>query len=158
MALVGGLVLAVSARYAKRHPEGSLGHRLRPHLAFQFGRVLGFTLFGGLLGLLGSSLSVSGRPLAFFMILVAVVMGLVGVQLTHVSPRLGGGLTLPPLLATKLGLDRVDGGYVDARAALLGAGSFLLPCGFTQAVQVYALSTGDPIRGALIMGGFALGT
>ena len=49
-------------------------------------------------------------------------------------------------------------GYADARAALLGAGSFLLPCGFTQAVQVYALSTGDPIRGALIMGGFALGT
>ena len=35
--------------------------------------------------------------------------------------------------------------YSDARAAGLGAASFFLPCGFTQAVQVYALSTGSPV-------------
>ena len=33
-----------------------------------------------------------------------------------------------------------------------------MPCGFTQAMQLYAISTGSPIQGALTMGVFALGT
>ncbi|MDR0627306.1 MAG: sulfite exporter TauE/SafE family protein, partial [Bifidobacteriaceae bacterium] len=35
---------------------------------------------------------------------------------------------------------------------------FFLPCGFTQAVQVYALSTGSAAQAGLVMAVFALGT
>ena len=41
---------------------------------------------------------------------------------------------------------------------LLGAVTFFLPCGFTQAMQLYAISSGSPAAGILIMGLFALGT
>jgi hypothetical protein len=41
---------------------------------------------------------------------------------------------------------------------VLGALTFFLPCGFTQAMQVYAVTTGSFVRGALIMGVFAIGT
>jgi hypothetical protein len=41
---------------------------------------------------------------------------------------------------------------------LLGALTFFLPCGFTQAMQVYAMTTGSFWRGALIMSVFAIGT
>lgn len=42
--------------------------------------------------------------------------------------------------------------------ALLGAGTFFLPCGFTQSLQLYALTTGSFMKGALVLGAFALGT
>jgi hypothetical protein len=41
---------------------------------------------------------------------------------------------------------------------ILGALTFFLPCGFTQAMQIYALGTGNFIQGGLIMALFALGT
>jgi plastocyanin domain-containing protein len=41
---------------------------------------------------------------------------------------------------------------------LTGALTFFLPCGFTQAMQLYAMSTGHFWSGAMIMGVFALGT
>jgi plastocyanin len=40
----------------------------------------------------------------------------------------------------------------------LGAATFFLPCGFTQALQFYVLSRGEPLEGALIMFVFSLGT
>lgn len=40
----------------------------------------------------------------------------------------------------------------------LGASTFFLPCGFTQAMQVIAISTGSFLYGGLVMGLFALGT
>jgi plastocyanin len=41
---------------------------------------------------------------------------------------------------------------------VLGAATFFLPCGFTQAVQIMALTSGSAVAGALLMGAFALGT
>jgi len=41
---------------------------------------------------------------------------------------------------------------------MVGALTFFLPCGFTQAMQIYAISTGSFVQGAMIMGLFAIGT
>ena len=43
-------------------------------------------------------------------------------------------------------------------AFLLGGLTFFLPCGFTQALQLYVLAKGDFLTGALTMLAFALGT
>ncbi|HYM84201.1 MAG TPA: sulfite exporter TauE/SafE family protein, partial [Candidatus Dormibacteraeota bacterium] len=67
--------------------------------------------------------------------------------------------TLPMGLGSRLGLDGGGAGaYTDRRAATLGALSFFLPCGFTQAIQVFALSTGSPLYSAALLGAFAIGT
>ena len=160
MAMVGGLVLAISARHAEQQAPGTTRQRLRPHLVFNLGRVVGFGVLGAAVGALGSAFTPSGRLVAVVMIAVSLVMGAVGLQLTQLSPRLARGttLTLPARLSSAFGLTRARAGYRDRTAALLGAGTFFLPCGFTQAVQVYALSTGSPVQAGAVMAVFALGT
>ncbi|MDR1152319.1 MAG: sulfite exporter TauE/SafE family protein [Bifidobacteriaceae bacterium] len=159
MALVGGLVLSLAARFAKAHPDLSPARRLRPHAMFNLGRVVGFAALGSLLGGVGAAFSVSGHALALVTIAVALVMGVVGLKLTGVSPRATrASITLPAALSGWMGRLEARRGYRDSTALALGAGSFFLPCGFTQAVQVYALSTGSPPRAGLIMAVFALGT
>lgn len=165
MAMVGGLVLAVSAAHAARMAAAgasmpSFGTRMRPYLVFNLGRIVGFAVLGALLGAVGGAFSLPARVTAILIVAVAVVMLLMGVRLTGVSPRLAGWTPrLPAGLGRLLGVDAAaDGAYSDVRAALLGAATFFLPCGFTQAVQLYALSTGRPLTAALIMGTFAIGT
>ena len=91
---------------------------------------------------------------------VAVVMFLLGIRLTGISPRMAAwSPRLPAGLAGLIGIDAAPTRpYRDTRTALVGAATFFLPCGFTQAVQVYALSTGSPASAGLIMATFAVGT
>lgn len=166
MALTGGLVLAVSAahtaRMARLHPDAtpSTLQRLRPVIVFNVGRIVGFAALGAILGALGASLTIPTEVLAAMMLVVAVVMGVLGVRLTELSPRIAGwSPTLPSSWSRRLRLqDKAERGYSDLRTALLGTATFFLPCGFTQAAQIFALSTGSPAYAAAVMGTFALGT
>ena len=162
MALVGGLVLGLSAAHQSGRPEGTgRAAQMRPALVLVGGRIAGYAVFGALLGALGASISMPPELTAALMIGVAVVMLLLGTRLTGISPRLAGwSPTLPMGLGRRLGLAG-DGGtsaYSDTRAATLGALTFFLPCGFTQAVQIFALSTGSPLYAAVLLGTFAIGT
>ena len=160
MALVGGLVLGLSARYAEKHPDATSVERFRPHLLFNVSRIVAFSILGGVIGALGSFLSLKGYALGILTILVGVVMLVLGLQLTEIFPRLSGvSITLPSGLAKVLGLQhRREKEYSHKNAAVLGGLSFFLPCGFTQAMQLYAISTGHFTTGAIVMGMFALGT
>ena len=165
MALVGGLVLALSASFqARRAATGAAADgvmsQMRPALVFMAGRIIGYGVLGAALGALGASVVMPPQVTAVLMIAVAVVMTILGTRLTGLSPRIATwSPTLPMGLGQQLG--QADGGagaYSDTRAAGLGAASFFLPCGFTQAVQIYALSTGDPLFAGAIMAVFAIGT
>jgi sulfite exporter TauE/SafE/copper chaperone CopZ len=163
LALTGGLVLALSAAHAaSRPPDAALPviARLRPSAIFVTGRIVGFGLLGAALGAVGATFTLPPLVVALLMVVVAVLMTLLGIRLTGLSPRLAGWTpTLPSGLARTLGLDeRQVTAYSDTRAAVLGAATFFLPCGFTQAVQVYALSTGSPLTAGAIMTVFAVGT
>ncbi len=64
--------------------------------------------------------------------------------------------TMPKSLAQRIhGLADRD---TKQTAFLLGGLTFFLPCGFTQALQLYVLAKGDFLTGALTMLAFALGT
>ncbi len=165
MAMVGGLVLGLSAAHAASVTAAGaealpFATRMRPQLVFNLGRIGGFAVLGALLGALGSTMSLPARMLAVLVLGVAVVMALLGVRLTGISPRVAAwSPRLPAGLSRVLGVDTAtDGSYSHARTALVGAATFFLPCGFTQAVQVYALSTASPVAAAAILATFALGT
>jgi uncharacterized protein len=165
MAMVGGLVLGVSAAHAAAlaaagTPIPSFARRMRPAVVFNVGRIVGFGLLGALLGAVGATMSVPTRIMAVLVLAVGAVMLLLGVRLTGISPRMAAwSPRLPAGLGRALGIDSAEGaGYSDARTAVIGAATFLLPCGFTQAVQIYALSTGSPLTAGLIMALFAVGT
>lgn len=160
MALVGGLVLAASARFVEKHPMASTLQKFKPHISFNAGRILSFFVFGGIIGYAGSFFQLSSTTLGLLTIAVGGVMVLMGLQLIEIFPRLNGlQFTLPKGISRALGIKKQsEKEYSHTNAFILGASTFFLPCGFTQAMQLFAISSGNPITGALTMGVFALGT
>lgn len=160
MAMVGGLVLGLSARYSEKHPRATVAQRFRPHLFFNLGRIVAFFALGGTLGMFGSVFRFNSSVIGLLTIFVGVVMVVLGLQLTELLPKLKSvGLSLPAGLAKKLGLKKHgDKEYNHKNAFILGAASFFLPCGFTQAMQLVAISSGNFATGSLVMGLFAVGT
>lgn len=159
MALVGGLVLSASAKHAQAHPEATAAQKFRPHLYFNIGRVLGFSLLGGILGMIGSVFQLSSISIGLITVIVGTVMLLMGLQLVGIFPVINKiKIAFPKSLIRAIGIKNRQKEYSHKNAIILGVLTFFLPCGFTQAMQVYAVSTGSPIIGALVMGTFALGT
>ncbi|MFA5131002.1 MAG: sulfite exporter TauE/SafE family protein [Patescibacteria group bacterium] len=150
LALVGGLVLGVAANYSQEHPDASRFQKFRPHLIFNAGRIGGFFILGGVLGLIGSTFKLSPFFNGILMTLVGLVILFLGLKLLNIFPALNDiDITLPKKLGKKM---KSDSGLI------LGALTFFLPCGFTQAMQIYALGTGSFWGGGLVMAMFALGT
>jgi len=162
MAMVGGIVLAISASTAGRSAAKGTEARTsvwQTNLAFQAGRIVGFGLLGAALGALGASASMPEPVVVVLMVAVAVAMLLVGVRLTELSPRIAGwSPTIPAAVGDRLGLTGDVPARRTAGAMVAGAATFFLPCGFTQAVQLYAFSTGSPASAGAIMATFAIGT
>lgn len=166
MALVGGLVLSLSASArASTSPTASAVAR---QAAFNIGRIVGFGALGAIAGMIGHTFALRGLPLAIVMVAVAGATAVLGIRLTEASPRIAAWqVTLPSSWATwarrTVRADaeaprRASGTWPHARAAGLGAATFFLPCGFTQVVQLMALSSGSPMTGGAMMALFALGT
>lgn len=149
LAVVGGLVLSLSAKVS----QGA--STKRPFLFFHIGRIGGFIILGGVLGAIGSALSISPSINAILGILVALVMVILGVNLLdviHSAKRLQ--VSLPRHFFDRV--TKIENGFF--APLIIGAGTFFLPCGFTQSMQLAALSSGSFGSGLLIMGMFALGT
>lgn len=159
MALIGGLVLALSARHSELHPEATPLQKFRPHLFFNLGRVLGFAVLGGIIGGIGSAFQPSPKTLAILTLFVGGVMILLGLKLIEIFPVLHKiNITLPKFISRLLGMKNETKEYSHKSSFFGGVLTFFLPCGFTQAMQLYAVSTGSLVQGALIMSLFALGT
>lgn len=158
MALVGGLVLGVSSRFAELHPQATAVEKFRPHLFFNLGRIVSYFILGGVIGAIGSVFQLSFGFVGFMTIIVGLVMLVLGLQLTELFPRLNT-ITMPKTVSKLLHVEqRANEQYSDRNAIVLGALTFFLPCGFTQMMQIYAMSSGSFATGALTMGLFAIGT
>ena len=157
IAVVGGLLLAVAEKYNQLHPELSVIQKFRPHIYFNAGRIVGYTGFGAAVGGLGSIITLSPQFNGYLMVLVSIVMLLLGFQLLHLFPWLR---RFSPKLPKFIGHKIHDLGSKESKGApfVLGAATFFLPCGFTQALQLYVLASGDWKVGALTMFVFSLGT
>jgi len=157
LAVSGGLLLAISARYNEKYPNLTGAQKFKPHIYFNIGRVAGYTLFGGLVGLLGSVLVLSPAVNGILTILVSIIMISLGFQMLGIFPWMKN-LTpkMPKFIAHKL-YDST-GNHKESTPFLFGAATFFLPCGFTQALQLYVLSKGSFTIGALTMLAFSLGT
>ena len=138
MALVGGLVLALSARHAELHPEATAKEKFRPHLYFNLGRVGGYALFGGLIGWLGSAFKLSPNFLGLMTVVVGGVMIFLGLKLIEIFPILSDKtIALPKTVAKFFGLRQETKEYSHQAAAVTGALTFFCPaalprpCSFT---------------------------
>ncbi len=155
MAVTGGLLVAAAAAYNERTPGLSGFQRLKPHLYFNAGRIVSYTLLGGAVGALGSALTLSESASGLLTITASAIMIVLGLQMLGLLPRFGR-FVLPKSLAH--GVHDLASRKVAGGAFTLGALTFFLPCGFTQALQLYVLGKGSFTTGALTMLVFALGT
>ncbi|MBI5222586.1 MAG: sulfite exporter TauE/SafE family protein, partial [Candidatus Magasanikbacteria bacterium] len=152
MALVGGLVLSLAARHAELHPEATAIQKFRPHIYFNIGRIVGYAFFGGIIGLLGAAIQPSANVLGFLTMVIGGVMIFFGLKLVEIFPILKDkSITLPASIARLFGLHKEIKEYSPKSSLLTGALTFFLPCGFTQAMQLYAVSTGSFWKGMAIM-------
>lgn len=151
MAVVGGLVLSMSAKYHKE------GFRVGPETSFHIGRLLGFFVLGGVIGVLGSAFTLGAVGVSVISLVVAVIMVLLGIDLLGVwQGARRFKLTIPKSVGARV--HRLKGLQSKFAPFLLGVATFFLPCGFTQSMQIQALSTSSFLEGALMMLVFALGT
>jgi len=160
MALVGGLVLGLSARYAEKHQSSTAIQRFKPHLFFNLGRIVTFFILGGTIGIFGSFFRLNSSVTGLLTVIIGLVMLVLGLQLTELFPKLENkGITLPTGLAKFIGFDQHKRKeYSHKNAMILGGLTFFLPCGFTQAMQLVAIGSGSFVTGSIVMGLFAIGT
>lgn len=158
IAVTGGLLLSAAAKFNERYAFARPIARMRPVILFVLGRILGYTVLGGLLGIVGAMLSPSPVVTAIIAIVAALYMIIMGLDMLHIAPAwLKGFLPrLPKRLSHRI-MD-AEGKEHPLAPFGLGAATFFLPCGFTQALQLYALTTGSFTTGAILMLAFALGT
>ncbi len=158
IAITGGLLVSAAAKFNERY--GSVGQmaRMRPVLLFVAGRIVGYTILGGLLGVVGKALSPSPLVTAIITIVAAMYMLVMGLDMLQIAPAWLKHITpkIPKLLSHRV-MD-VESKEHPLAPLGLGAATFFLPCGFTQALQLYALTTGSFTTAALLMMAFAFGT
>ncbi|MDD4308369.1 MAG: sulfite exporter TauE/SafE family protein, partial [Thermoplasmata archaeon] len=148
LAIVGGLVLSLSAKVVQDNGKSAK----KPFILFHLGRVIGFALLGGLLGLIGKAIGINFMFSAILGLIASTVMILLGLNLVGIFKK--SKLTLPSNLFAYF--RKVE--HATIAPILIGIGTFFLPCGFTQSMQVAALSSGSFISGMGLMLAFALGT
>jgi sulfite exporter TauE/SafE/copper chaperone CopZ len=151
MAVVGGLLLSMSATFAKE------GDKVKPQLMFHGGRIVSFFVFGGVIGAIGSAFTLNTSTTFILSMIIGIVMLILGLNLLDVFPwakRLQP--SMPKFIAKHAhGVSKFNHTLTPL---FVGVVTFFLPCGFTQAMQLYSLTTGTFWGGALTMLAFALGT
>lgn len=151
LAVVGGLVLSLATNYSKG------GETWKPQALFHVGRLVAFFVLGGVIGALGSSFQLGARGTFVLAVIAALVMFILGLNLLDLFHGIGRlQIAMPKIFAQ--GIHRLSRGTHGLLPILVGAVTFFLPCGFTQAMQIYTLTTGSFFNGALTMLTFALGT
>lgn len=147
LAIVGGLVLSLSAKISQDNVSDK-----KNFILFHVGRLVSFALLGGVLGAIGNAVGINFTFTAILGLIAAVVMLLLGLNLVGVFAK--NKITLPSGIFNFF--RKIE--HKTFTPLAIGFGTFFLPCGFTQSMQVVALSSGSFMSGLLIMFAFALGT
>ena len=115
---------------------------------YSLGRVISYTAVGFVVGALGSVINFSVAAQGALKLVAGLIMIIMGINLLGVFPLLRK-LTprMPQIIKFK-----------SKSPLIVGLLNGFMPCGPLQAMQIYALSTGSPLTGALSMLLFSLGT
>ena len=163
IAMCGGIVLSQGIRKREEQTERDLEAltgparfrtRLLPSLLYNGGRVVSYTIIGGLVGALGSLFSLSTALKGAMPVIAGAFMLFLGVRMLGIIPWLSRlTIRLPGSWGEKLSASASRRGPF-----VVGLLNGLMPCGPLQTMQVYALGTGSFFAGALSMFLFSLGT
>ena len=119
---------------------------LKRPVLYNLGRLISYTILGGIVGLIGSIISINEKVNGLIIIFASVVMMLMSLSMLNIIK-----LKIPKLIKFKRSKKT-------SNSLIIGLLNGFMPCGPLQAMQIYALSTGSFIKGSLSMFLFCLGT
>ena len=144
--MCGGIMLSQSLSNENTNKFAAI----KPALLYNIGRVISYTVLGGIVGALGSVLSLSIKTQAALQIFAGLFMIIMGFNMA--------GFSLFRKLQIKLPWSFCSIKNKPKTPFMIGILNGLMPCGPLQTMQLYALGTGSAAKGALSMFIFALGT
>lgn len=165
LAVQGGLLTTLVAQRAlQARPSGGTGDvpaagaptgPIAPVAQFLAAKTIAYTALGAILGAMGSAVPV--RLQGWLLVGAGAFMVIVVLQMFDAHPFFRRFAFQPPKRVQRL-LRQVsrEGGALGP--VLLGTLTVAMPCGVTLAMEALAIASNDPVRGALIMLVFTLGT
>lgn len=156
VAMCGGINLSQCIPHSgEGGPEKSRFSTFRPTFLYNLGRVISYTAVGFLVGALGSVVTFSNTLQGVLKLLAGIFMVIMGINMLGIFPWLRRlNPRMPQIFARKIDKEKSK----NNSPLIVGLLNGLMPCGPLQAMQIYALSTGNPFSGALSMFLFSLGT
>jgi sulfite exporter TauE/SafE len=156
LAVQGGLLATAMANRGDKGNKG-IQINLLPIALFIAFKLLGYTALGFLLGLLGSTLTLTPKVLGWVQIGAGLFMIATALRMIDAHPIFRYVVIQPPRWAFRI-MKNTSRSQSLFAPALLGFLTILLPCGVTQASMAVAVASGNPFSGAAIMFAFIVGT
>ncbi|MDD3793529.1 MAG: sulfite exporter TauE/SafE family protein [Candidatus Gracilibacteria bacterium] len=151
LAITGGIIIGFSKYSGSKNNFLS---NFKIQSLFQLGRILGFFIFGGILGLVGKSLSINFTFTGILTLFISFILIYIGLNILGLLPSITKfGIHMPKIFSSKI--EKIKN---PRYAPFVGALTFFLPCGFTQTMQLLAVSSGGFFAGGFVMMFFAIGT
>lgn len=154
IAMCGGINLSQCVSYRVAEGDTSKFSKLKPSFMYNAGRVLSYTIIGGIVGALGSVISFSGAAKGIVAIASGIFMVIMGLNMLNIFPWLR---KINPRMPKIFG-NKIHGSSAKHGPFYVGLINGFMPCGPLQAMQLYALGTGSFVAGALSMFFFSIGT
>ncbi len=163
-AVQGGLLTGLVARQQDTSARGlsragrraQLGDDLAPVGGFLVGKLLSHTIFGALLGGVGTAIELSAQGRAWAQLVAGVLIVCFGLAQLGM-PGFKGFVISPPASWLRLVRGRARSQAMFA-PGILGFATILIPCGVTLSVMALALTSGSWTSGAATMAVFVVGT
>jgi len=153
--MCGGLVVTYTARHQTQSQEKKIS--FTPHLQYNVGRIISYTLIGAILGGFGSFFAINPTFTGVIVLIAGVFMILMGLSLlTNFKWLEKIKLRTPIFIARFLYSQRHT--RKPRGPFIIGLLNGFMPCGPLQAMQLYALASGNILTGAISMGVYGLGT
>ncbi|MDD3452799.1 MAG: sulfite exporter TauE/SafE family protein [Bacilli bacterium] len=125
--------------------SSSIKRNYKKPIFYNLGRLTSYTIIGGFVGLIGGIITFNGYMRGIIIILSAIIMLIMALNMANI-------------LNLKIKFNKIKLTKKIHNSFLIGIVNGFMPCGPLQAIQIYALSTGSLISGALSMFIFCLGT
>lgn len=151
--MCGAFVLSYTGKARKNNPKGL---NLSLHAKYAIGKIISYSLIGGIFGLIGSLFVFTPQLRAFVAIAAGAFLILFGLKMLNIFPILRK-LSLPQGLFDKLKIGHLKSDNSDPLIIGLMNGLFIA-CGPLQAMYILAATSGSFFIGATMLMAFALGT
>ena len=152
VSMCGGINLSQCINYNDTIDKGTLS-TIKPAFLYNLGRVISYTIFGAIVGGIGSIISFTGWMQSLIKLIASIFMIIMGLNMLNIFPWLRKlNPRMPKIFAKKFKSKNNNSPF------FIGLLNGFMPCGPLQAMQIYAISTGSVTKGAISMFLFSLGT